>query len=97
MSKSLRRLLLLLLPLIDVDAMDDDDDSGDVIDSGDDDIRLSGQIGEDAKFGAYELSADDGSYGDIIGSWNENCDLILLLWKSSITINHATLHVDTLH
>ena len=79
MSKSLRRLLLLLLPLIDVDAMDDDDESGDVIDSGDDDIRLSGQIGEDAKFGGYELSADDGSYGDIIGSWNENCDFKTML------------------
>jgi hypothetical protein len=70
MSKSLRRLLLLLpLPLlIDVDAIDEDDDSGDVIDRGDDDIRLRGQIGEEAKFGAYELSADDGSHGDKIGS-----------------------------
>lgn len=70
MSKSLRRLLLLLPPLIDVDAIDDDDDSGDVIDRGDDDIRLRGQIGEEAKFVAYELSADEGSHGDKIGSWN---------------------------
>lgn len=65
MSKSDRRLLLLLS---DDDVMDEEEDSGDVMDKGDDDIRLRGQMGEVAKFCANELSADDGSHGDIIGS-----------------------------
>jgi hypothetical protein len=32
------------------------------------DMRLSGHIGDVAKFGANELSAEEGSTGDMIGS-----------------------------
>jgi hypothetical protein len=54
--------------LTDDEVIEEDEDSGDVIERGEDDIRLSGQIGDEAKFGANELSAEDGSHGDKIGS-----------------------------